>query len=168
MTTAFAPKEYTTRTAADLTRWGKGPWENEPDKIQWVDEKTGLDCLIHRHPRSGHLCGYVGVAEGHPLFEKEYEHADVDVHGGLTYSQFCEDTTCEDQGICHVPYEGRPEKVWWLGFDCAHFGDLQPSSKDFWKDYPEIVRHFERDKYRDVNYVKAECAKLAAQLAAMK
>lgn len=162
--TQFAAREYTTRTDADLRAWGDGEWKNEPDKIQWVDEATGLDCLIHRHNRSGHLCGYVGVPEGHPAFEKDYETPDVDVHGGLTYADFCQDTACEDKGICHVPYEGRPHRVWWLGFDCAHSGDYSPISHRFENESWYSRSH---ETYRNVEYVKAECAKLAAQLAAM-
>ena len=49
----------------------RGSWDNEPDKIQWEDEETKLPCLIVRGPL-GALCGYVGVDESHPLFEKDY------------------------------------------------------------------------------------------------
>jgi len=61
--------------------WGDGPWVEEPDKMQWQDERTRLPCLIVRGP-SGALCGYVGVSEGHPCFEKFYEYPEVKVHGG--------------------------------------------------------------------------------------
>lgn len=60
--------EYRT---ADKTGWGAGPWQQEPDKRQWQDEATGLPCLAVRGP-GGHWCGYVGVAEGHPLYRKGY------------------------------------------------------------------------------------------------
>src|SRR5690606_3996986 len=40
-------------------------------KIQWVDEATGLDCLMVRNS-GGAWCGYVGVSEGHPLYGVEY------------------------------------------------------------------------------------------------
>jgi hypothetical protein len=62
--------------------------------------------------------------------------------------------------ICHVPEPGRPARVWWFGFDCAHAGDLAP----------DMTRHyaFERDEtYRTVQYVEGECTDLAAQLASM-
>jgi hypothetical protein len=80
----------------------EGEWNSEPDKIQWVDEATGLDCLMHRGP-GGFWCGYVGVAEGHPAFGKDYDSVGVEVHGGLTYADFCQDTGDESHGICHVP-----------------------------------------------------------------
>lgn len=77
--------EYRT---VDKSGWGDGPWQSEPDKRQWRDEATGLPCLIVRGP-SGALCGYVGVPATHPLHGKEYDAADVEVHGGLTFSDHC-------------------------------------------------------------------------------
>jgi len=58
-------------TTVDRTGWGSGPWDGEPDKRQWQDEATGLPCLIVR-TTLGHLCGYVGVPEGHLLHGKGY------------------------------------------------------------------------------------------------
>lgn len=79
--------EYSTR---DKSEWGAGPWHSEPDKRQWRDPVTGLPCLIVRGP-SGALCGYVGVSSSHPLFQKDYDSADVEVHGGLTFASKCAD-----------------------------------------------------------------------------
>lgn len=101
-----------------------GPWLNEPDKIQWVSE-TGLDCLMVRN-RLGAWCGYVGVTEDHPWFEKDYQNLDVDVHGSLTFADFCQPGKEEARGVCHVPFPGRSDRIWWLGFDCAHIQDLMP------------------------------------------
>lgn len=93
--------EYKT---ADRSEWSPGPWDAEPDKIQWQDEATGLPCLIVRN-YAGALCGYVGVSKGHPLFGVEYSECPLEekcdgycdhqpqsqlsVHGGLTFSSFC-------------------------------------------------------------------------------
>ncbi len=33
-------KEWTTE---DKSAWPRGPWDIEPDKIQWIDEATDLD-----------------------------------------------------------------------------------------------------------------------------
>lgn len=50
----------------DKSTWGPGPWADEPDKVQWQDETTGLPCMVRRgSPEIGVWCGYVGVAEGH-------------------------------------------------------------------------------------------------------
>lgn len=131
--------------AIDRCGWRPGPWDGEPDKRQWIDEATGLPCLIVRN-HMGALCGYVGVSAGHPWFEKPYQAVDnhVRVHGGLTYSNHCQ------EGICHVVEDGEDDNVWWIGFDCAHAGDLWPG-------------HGLGEIYRDMAYVTAECASLAQQ-----
>lgn len=151
-----------------------GPWDTEPDKAQWIDEATGLDCLIVRGP-VGALCGYVGVAPTHPWHGKDYgqhvgdtecdnefcyEHTPgggVEVHGGLTFASSCQKGDEDGPGICHVPEPGRPANVWWFGFDCAHAFDLAPSMLQYGA--------HEGDVYRDFDYVRSECASLAKQLA---
>jgi hypothetical protein len=148
----MTPREW---THIDKSGWGPGAWQDEPDKIQWVDEETGLDCLMVRHDSLGHWCGYVGVAEGHPAFEKDYDDVDVRVHGGLTFAAACQ------ADACHVPEPGRPEKVWWLGFDCAHAFDLSPSFRGRDRIFGD------RADYRDRAYVEAEIAALAGQLTAV-
>lgn len=141
----------------DKSAWADGPWKNEHDKVQYTDPVTGMPCLIVRGP-SGALCGYVGVNEGHPCYEKGYEDVPVEVHGGLTYSAFC---TENEHGICHIPEEGEPDKVWWLGYDCAHLGDKCPAYERFGSfGYGEV--------YRNMDYVKGENAQLARQLADLK
>lgn len=146
-------------TYLDRTGWPKGEWDNEPDKMQWQDDATRLPCLIVRN-HGGALCGYVGVAEGHPAFEKHYDAVQPypDVHGGLTFSDFCSPHgDNKERGICHVPSEGEPDRVWWLGFDCAHLGDTTPAY-DWSHDY--------ESSYKRVAYVQNECRNLAQQLAA--
>ena len=55
-------------------------------------------------------------------------------------------------------HEGEPEKVWWLGFDCAHAGDVCPAYASRFSS----VRDYEQ--YRDLQCVKEQCRKLAQQL----
>lgn len=50
----------------------KGEWDIEPDKVQWIDDATGLDCLIVRNNTCLNLCGYVGIPKKHPLFSINY------------------------------------------------------------------------------------------------
>lgn len=102
----------------DKSQWIDGVWKIEPDRMYWVDDATGYDCLIHRSPGTGALCGYVGIKKSHPDFGKGYDDVDVDVHGGLTYADSC------GWHICHQSDDKEP--VWWLGFDCGHFRDLSP------------------------------------------
>ena len=140
--------------------WGTGRWQDEPDKVVWVDDDTGLDCMIVRN-RSGALCGYVGVPEGHPWHGKDYDSIEPypDVHGGLTFAAPCAEGKTENEyAICHNP-QGRPDNVWWLGFDCAHAWDVCPAHNR----YGDL--RGPEDVYRDLGYVKRQVASLAAQAA---
>lgn len=156
---ATMERSYTT---VDKSEWPRGPWDHEPDKVQWVDDATGFDCLAVRHPRSGHWCGYVGVPPEHPVHGVDESYVEVpgeygpDVHGGLTFASLCQEGDDEARGVCHVPLPGRPDAVWWLGFDCAHSGDRSPGHRRHGDDPYEA--------YRTLGYVRAECSKLAAQL----
>jgi hypothetical protein len=128
----------------------KESWLTEPDKVVWVDEATDLDCMIVRGP-VGSWCGYVAVPFGHPHYGRDYDEVDADVHGGLTYANEC------GGHVCHIPREGHTDDVWWLGFDCAHGGDLCPSF--------ESLSSLRRGTYKDMGYVKREVEMLAHQLA---
>lgn len=147
-------KEYST---ADKSKWGRGEWDKEPDKIQYLEEKTGYDALIVRNP-AGALCGYVGIPSAHPLHGKDYSEIDVDVHGGLTFANKCTPSANEAEHICHVPLPGREDHVWWFGFDCAHCDDFMPEYGHKWS-------AFERNcTYRNRGYVERQIKSLAKQL----
>ena len=143
----------------DKRTWGPGPWQDEPDRLEW--RHAGLACLITRVPESGHLCGYVAVPPGHPVHGKDYydgdgdgDLVDISAPGGLTYADKCQGV------VCHVPAPGEPDDVWWLGFDCAHYGDFCPaaSSKFGW--------HEAGATYKTIEFVKAAVNLLAEQLQA--
>lgn len=152
---------------------GPHPWDDEPDKAQWVDEKTDLDCLIVRN-HGGALCGYVGLPPGHPSHGVPYQKLEdtIDVHGGLTFSGSCQENAPEGHGICHIPEPGRPDDVWWLGFDTAHAFDLRPQELHMaatitnWPTKPPMLEA--EETYRTFEYVKSECENLARQLAAVQ
>jgi len=150
-------KEYKNLDKAQL--FGPGPWVKEADKIQMLQVETDFDCLIVRHPHSGHLCGYVGVPETHPYFKKGYDEIGVEVHGGLTFANLCAPHGKEEESVCHVPLPGRSDQVWWLGFDCAHAGDKSPIDKKYGFDYSHVYQ-----TYKTIDYVKEEIEKLALQL----
>jgi hypothetical protein len=145
----------------DKSAWGDGPWQHEPDKMQFVDAATGLPCLIVRN-RFGALCGYVGVSKGHPYYGKVYDDPDVSVHGGLTFADFCDPKGDEAKSICHKVEPGEDDQVYWLGFDMAHAYDYVPGMRKY---NDSLSRE---EIYRDIGYVKTQCARLAKQLAEIK
>lgn len=147
--------EYRTRDKSD---WGSGEWQDEPDKKQWLDAATGLPCLIVRND-GGALCGYVGVPIGHPLYEKDYNDADVEVHGGLTFANHCSPNADESKHICHKT--DGDDHVWWLGFDCAHCYDLSPAYEKWNRENGFSASD---RSYRNFSYVTREVTSLAAQL----
>lgn len=65
--------------------------------------------------RMGFRCGYVGVTDKHPWYEKDYEDEgpnEVQCHWGLTYSG--DGNHFDDM---HAGW-------WYFGFDCGHYLDL--------------------------------------------
>ena len=107
------------------------------ETVRWVDEAAGLPCVA-RKTSLGIWCGYVGTKRTIPFPE------DLDVHGGVTYTG---DRVANED----------PDGYSWIGFDCAHYGDHIPGllgGKPLRGD----------EVYRDLDFVKGECAKLASQL----
>lgn len=135
----FGPPEY----VVDRTGWPAGVWDSEPDELEWKDEGSGLKCRMMRHALMGHWCGWVGIHEGHRLFGVETSEIEMSVHGGLTTCGWMDG----DQG------------TWWLGFDCGHAYDFCPAKAQWMKLWKRAGRN-----YKTVEFVKAECAKLAGQL----
>jgi hypothetical protein len=146
------------RNVYDKSKWPRGPWDDEPDKVQWQDEATGLPCMIRRSPIMGSWCGYVGVSPDHPAFGQDYNAIDderISVHGGLAYAGGCTDGVSPEISICHVVEPGEPDHVWWLGFDCGHAFDHSPALSYV---LPDAI-------YRDQSYIENEVRQLASQLA---
>lgn len=141
--------------------FARGPWDAEVDRLEWIDAKTGLNCMIIRNDHLGFLCGYVGLPPGHPHYDADYNDVGVEVHGGLTYGAMCSGK------ICHVPQPGEPEHLYWLGFDCGHAWDVAPSSILFREKYGLNSVWPNEDVYRDLPYVKAQVTALARQLRPM-
>lgn len=158
-------KEQRDNYKADRSALAEGPWDKEPDRVDF--EAQGYPCLILRHPSLGHLCGYVGIPEGHPAHGKHYNALDVSVHGGLTYSHECRGD------ICHISQDG--DKTFWFGFDCAHYDDSSPWSMQkafalMGRPDPGLGHGMLHDAgtYKDIEFVTEECKALAAQLKAME
>lgn len=123
-------------------------WIDEPNRQEF--EHAGLKCLILRNPELLHLNGYVALPPGHPCYGKAYDDIDVEIHGGLTFAS-------EGDG------EMWEKGYWWVGFDCAHAGDLVPKML-------EILEReaWEWETYRNFLYVRVKIKTLAEQLANIK
>lgn len=131
--------EYLLEPKEKVERWGPGIWTDEPDEAEWVDERTGLPCLVLRNMDFGTLAGYVGVPQGHP-WHGENDPDNADAYRGITFAGMYEET-----GITrHVPatalrkartvtLPGKPDELylghWFVGFDCAHFSDTIPHAR---------------------------------------
>ncbi len=139
----------------DRAGWGHGPWDSEPDRLQFKTA-NGMAALVVRNSM-GALCGYVGVPVEHAMYEVNYNQGyNLIVHGGLTFSGKCHGA------ICHVPEDGEPDDVWWLGFDCNHSGDYAPTMAKY-RDYLTSLSE-QHEHYKDIEYVKDQCEKLSQQL----
>lgn len=95
-------------------------WLNEPNEEYYIDR--GYACHIWRHTQFGTLCGYVGLPKDHPYYGMDYKDIENDgcfnVHGGLTFSGFLHSYNVD----ISIP----ENDLFWIGFDCAHLGDIQP------------------------------------------
>lgn len=147
-----------TEIPEEHTLWAAGPWDDEPDREAWVDQATGLHCLILRHPEMGHLCGYVFVPPTHPKYGTDGD--DLSAPGGIT-------ATGEGRRMPRAP-EGAASH-WLFGFDCAHAEDLTPlliglrlgAGVRYTSPSPPFLRH-----YRTLGWVRERVTELAAQLGA--
>ena len=143
----------------DKAKWLKGEWQEEPDKVQWQDEKTKLPCIAVRHRTLGHWCGYVGADKSNKLyghsfgFEFSEPLGELSVHGGVTHTGTCSE---DEHGVCHIVEKGEDDDIWWIGFDCAHLYDYSPNMND---------KPIGDEVYKNLDYVKQECRDLAEQIA---
>lgn len=127
----------------DRTGWPSGPWDDEPDELEWkLDGLDGYIGLILRNPM-GALCGYVGIPTGHALHGRVQRGCEfLAVHGGITFA---------------APWVHESGAVMWLvGFDCLHVYDDAPGM-------PIPLG----GAYRTLDYVRREVERLAVQLAAV-
>ena len=159
-----------------------GPWENEPDKLAWIDAKTGKDCILLRQP-AGEWAGYVGVNPAHPLWGFSHDAlptcTDIRVHGPIDYAEGCDEDEEPQISVCHVLGGAvrRPQRpsrktrssigddehpdIWWFGFTADQPGDLLPNR----------VRPLEAEEgrtYRDIHFMYDEVTWLAGQLSALE
>lgn len=97
----------------NLTYPNQREWDNEPWYIEW--EVNNIKCVIHRRIDAGFLYGYIGLPKNHAYFGLNSEEFPIEVDGGWNYA---ENEAYFKQG--NFDY-------WWLGFDCNHGDDVNPS-----------------------------------------
>lgn len=156
-----------------------GPWDKEPNEKEWITE--GLNCKMIR-VEMGHWCGYVGVPEEHPWYNKSYldevhvpkellkRTIDIDKIGILNImcSRVDEETQTADLWLLVDVHGGLtyasmgtggylPKGLWWFGLDCAHCDDLSP----------QMPHYVTSGTYRDEEYVTNATVLLAKQLKAV-
>lgn len=159
----------------------QGPWNEELDYLQWRHFMNPYTFAIHRN-HVGSWCGYLGINVGsteHLLFTNHFrEHLLAEltgevpvensiqsalntfhVHGGVTYQRrdFQEDRerNPSTEPVPHFLELPFTTQGYWIGFDCAHGGDLMPNM-------PGILG--EHGHYRTQEYVVSELYHLSRQV----
>lgn len=83
-------------------------------------------------------CGYVEIPADHPVHGMDYDQVEefydyeLPAHGGLTFAS-------------------EVENAYWIGFDCAHSGDICPSYTPF---------NWAGDTYKTMDYVEQNIKKI--------
>lgn len=140
----------------------------------------------------GHRCGYVGVEEGHPLYNLDYTAPTPD--SLQKYVEKVKNSPIGKRGIIDIfcsagdetlrvgllfdvhggitysdggnyPVKSNPQ-LWWFGYDCGHSGDAKDRNL-MSKKYLEIELKYELYNdgvVRDLAYCTQECENLADQL----
>lgn len=142
------------------------PWLDEPNYEAF--EYKDYVCVLRRNPL-GAWNGYVLLTPNDPWYDiKNYNDIPIEVHGGLTYGKYTTD--------------GLDNKVYAIGFDCAHWDDIVPmmvdeNKKALIEKYPELLEIYDRiDKifdekdmqnpitYKDINFVRKEIEYMVEQI----
>lgn len=166
--------------------YGIGAWSSEPNFVFYFE--NGYPCLIIRMQTTGHLCGYVGIPKERAATYAKNSYSDfatnatgIDVHGDITFFG-SRDAFLEPE---------HQNKYIFMGFDCAHAGDLVPSLIKFNKAMQKIEKAKERilgkpsflkkfalklksktgitlrkriETYKDINFVKKQITRIIDQL----
>jgi len=167
-TEEFSYVEHTYSSDDKMKWWGYGEWVEEVDYAAF--SYKGWECVIRREcfydgpvVFGGFLCGYVKIPENYRLYTlspdvNTYTLSKFYVHGGITYFSF--------------PF--WDEEILYLGFDCGHVSDINPSfnrMREFPEEFPEefcsfldSLFHKCNSTYKNISFVKKELECLCDQL----
>jgi len=143
----------------NLSKEGRGRWDDEPSLLDFTYREYA--CRITRH-MLGALNGYVAIDVDHAFHAVDYFDVNVSVHGGVTYASYelpltaITDVLNNKEIYIKSPYLNVSKRAWWVGFDCAHAGDIIPKMS---RGIQDIM-----DTYKDIEFVKAELKQLVDQL----
>lgn len=154
-------------------RWGRGPWQREPDYCAW--RYAGFHCAAARSMDMGHWSAYVGVPGDHPLFGKPHDEC---VGSCEPESLFCghrpSDLIDVVSGITWSgPLSWGPETLWWFGFHYARAWDYMPAIETITAllhpEFHALRRDLYREagwhaRYRSLRFVRRQANHVAVQL----
>jgi hypothetical protein len=157
--------KHTSTSDDKLELFGYGEWVEEPDEASFFSE--GFLCAIFRN-RMGALCGYIRIPEDHHW-------------RGVSLVDFCTGKVEGPDIHGCITYAEQYEDGYWIGFDCAHTGDIVPLVEASYKERPEtrgrlanfqkkeedlifqILRDLPERSYKNMNFVIEQCKSLARQ-----
>ena len=146
--------EFVTYGIVRRAGWRKGLWDDElEDQVYWIDPETKLDCLALRN-EFGEWCGYVGVPFTSKYYGEDKNGIElIGIHFEITYA----DSSSGDEFRIRTFLKGRPEVVWWIGFDSGGLSSDCPARKPLRMNKWKPV-------YRDLNFIRPRITELAEEL----
>lgn len=139
-----------------------GKWVSEPDYCKWT--RAGLTCVALRDMSLGVWKGFVGLQSNHTFFGKSVEDmlkvpqmqdAFLAVYGGICSAGYLPDK-----------YEEDAKKLWWVGIETSHGGDLFPLLK--MDNSPDMDILLSGQTYKDLLFIRKETNKLALFVSRIK
>lgn len=94
-------------------------------KVEVLDTGFCFGLLYYILNLGTHPTAYIRIPKDHKFFGKEIEQIDINVHGGITYSE---------EGLCIE--NGKEAEGWFIGRDYGHYGDYL----GFEERYPRVYR----------------------------
>lgn len=124
-------------------------WEHESNFLEFIDDSTGYKCFILRDEKWGSLWGFVRLPHEHS-HKHDIKKLKIRARGWIVPDA--------NKYFCYkfkpnLPVDDFTRESYLVFFSCSDVNDLLP--------YLEGNRYA---KYRNIEYVKNECKKLAKKL----
>ena len=126
------------------------PWhqfkQENPDGF-YTKDYSNHKFVVYQHELSGHLNGYVLLNEDDHIEDI----LDIECHGGITF---------EGNLAEIIPVQAGN----WIGFDCAHCGDLTPFHDENLAELGFNFGSLGEEVWRDPDFVENQCKFIINQL----